>query len=184
MRPEIQEYHPYGEFIPKKPRGMIIGSFPIGKFSHPERRAEIKDHEINFFFGGERNLLWRLLGDVFQRPMKTKKEIKEVLEEHGLGIGDVIKSCKRIKGGASDSLLKIIEKNKINKIYFTSKQVAKWFNRLFPSTDHLIKIILISPSSQSMRGLAKNKEYIEWKKLSPMSPSYEFILNTYKKNFR
>ncbi len=194
MRSEIQEIHPYGEFIPKKPRGMIIGSFPIGKFTHQGRRHEINAQEIDFFFGGERNLLWKLLSDVFQRPMKTKKEIKEVLEEEGLGVGDVIKSCKRTKGGASDSdlydiewnesLLKKIEKHKIQKVYFTSKQVARWFNRLFPNTNQLIKITLISPSSQSMRGLVKNKEFVAWKKLNPNTVSYEFILNNYRSNFR
>ena len=51
---DMLEKHPYGEFIPSHSYCMIIGSFPSGKFTNPQRRYEIKPQEFDFFFGGEK----------------------------------------------------------------------------------------------------------------------------------
>lgn len=187
------ETHPYGEFIPSRPKAMIIGTFPIGKFSHPERRHEIKPHEFNFFFGGEKNLLWKLLAHAFKKELRTTADIIFMLKEHGLAIGDVIKSCRRENGGGSDSdlfdivwnkpLLAKIRKHNIKILFFTSRKVEKWFNQLFPETDDLKKISLISPSGQSIRGLARNQAFIRWRLKHPDEKAVEFIYAEYRKIF-
>lgn len=190
----LREIHPYGEFIPKKARAMIVGSFPIGKFTDPSRRHEIKPHEHDFFFGGEKNLLWKLLGDVFNWPVRSKKEIQQMLEAHGLAVGDVIQSCCRRGGGASDSdlfdikwnenLLKVLSLNKISKVYFTSRKVAVWFNKLFPESDHLEKVTLISPSGQSVRSLGKRADFKLWEKSHFGERKFNFILWDYQMKFK
>lgn len=187
------ERHPYGTFIPKGARGMIIGSFPIGKFSHPSRRQEIKAHEIDYFFGGEKNLLWKLLSDVFKTEIKTKKQIRSFLTERKLAIGDVIRSCSRINGGGSDSdltniewnydLLGLLKKHKIEVLFFTSKKVESWFERLFPGENEFVKIRLHSPSAQSARALVRNPEYIKWKDKNPAGRTYQFLTQDYGKKF-
>jgi G:T/U-mismatch repair DNA glycosylase len=189
-----KEQHPYGEFIPSNPRAMIIGSFPIGKFSDPKRRSEIKSHEVDFFFGGEKNLLWKLLGEVFNLSVKTKEDVQSLLETQGLAVGDVIRSCFRKRGGASDTdlyniewnldLLKIIRKYGIKKLYFTSKKVEVWFLLLFPDALDLERITLISPSGQSVRGLYKRPGFEAWVKKNPLEKKYLFILEDYKKKFQ
>lgn len=188
-----REKHPYGTFLPAHPRMMIIGSFPIGKFSDPKRRVEIKEHEIDFFFGGEKNLLWRLLGDVFNQPVKNHEEIVNMLEAKGIAMGDVIKSCRRKAGGASDSALYDIEWNRellglirnhhIKKVLFTSKKVEQWFNKLFPESSEIEKVTLISPSGQSVRSLARQADYLEWRIQNSEEPNYEFILKNYRARF-
>ena len=188
----MREHHPYGTFIPKGCRAMIIGSFPIGKFSHPGRKNEIKPHEIDFFFGGEKNLLWRLMGDTFEKKLKTKDAIVELLREKKLGIGDVIRSCKRHNGGGSDKdlleiewntdLLSEIHKHKIKRVYFTGKGVEKWFRKLFPESA-LEMVNLISPSAQSARALGRNPDFIAWRRKNPTLPVYDFVLISYKKVF-
>lgn len=190
----MREIHPYGEFIPKHPEAMIIGSFPIGKFTNPDRRSEIKSSEHDFFFGGEKNLLWRLLGEVFAMKVTTTSDIVRLLKKHHLAVGDVIRSCSRKNHGASDSdlydiewnqdLLSVISKNQIKKIYFTSKKVESWFERLFPDTHQLTKITLISPSAQSVRSLSRRSDYQAWLKKNPMAPKYDFILMDYKQKFQ
>lgn len=189
----MREQHPYGEFIPKNARAMIIGSFPIGKFSNPKRFHEIKKHEFDFFFGGEKNLLWKLLGAVFNMPVKSRSDIKKLLLKQGLGIGDVIKSCKRKNGGASDSdlydiewnmeLIDVIRKKKIERLYFTSRKVESWFNRNFKDTDDLIKISLISPSGQSIRSLTRREDFRVWEKTHRDAPKVDFILYDYRLKF-
>lgn len=189
----MREKHPYGEFIPKKPGSMIVGTFPIGKFTDPKRKAEIKSHEFDFFFGGEKNLLWKLLGEVFEQSVKSKEDVKKLLEKKGIGVGDVILSCCRKNGSASDSdlfdikwnmnLIKVIREHKISKIYFTSKKVETWFNKLFPETQDLIKITLISPSAQSVRSLSRRADYAAWLKKHPELPKYHYILDDYRRKF-
>lgn len=172
---------------------MIIGSFPIGKFSHPERRNEIKSNEIDFFFGGETNLLWRLIGDTFGRKLNSKKDIVQFLKVEKIGMGDVILSCVRHNGGGSDKdlqkiewntdLLTLIKKNKIKRLYFTGKGVEKWFHKLFPDAN-LEMITLISPSAQSARALGGSPHFRAWRKLNPQASFYQFILRSYKKAFQ
>jgi hypoxanthine-DNA glycosylase len=188
-----REFHPYKEFLPKGATAMIIGSFPIGKFSDPERKNEIKSHELEFFFGGEKNLLWKLLGQVFNHPVSTRKEVITLLTLHGLAIGDVIKSCRRKGGGASDSdlydvdwnseLVDVIRKKNITRVYFTSKKVEQWFNKLFKETEDLEKITLISPSAQSVRSITRREDFKNWIKSNPGVKMFEFILHDYKKKF-
>lgn len=185
-----REKHPYGIFLPTHPRMMIIGSFPIGKFSDPKRRCEIKEHEIDFFFGGEKNLLWRLLGDIFNKPVNNHQDILNLLEAEGIAMGDVIKSCRRKTGRASDSdlydiewngeLLEFIISNQIKKVLFTSKKVEQWFNKLFRDSAEIEKITLISPSGQSVRSLARRADYRDWRSQNSEEPNYEFILKNYR----
>jgi G:T/U-mismatch repair DNA glycosylase len=187
-----REYHPYQEFLPQNARAMIIGSFPIGKFTDPTRRDEIKPHEFDFPFGGEKNLLWKLIGDVHGVRFQNTKELQEFLTQKQIAIGDVIKSCRRIDGGASDSdlkdiewnqeLLSVINRHHILTLLFTSKQVRKWFNKLFPEHG-LTEILLHSPSAQSARSIVRLPEYKTWKENNPDGRTYQFLLNEYKGTF-
>ena len=187
------EFHPYGDFIPKKVKGMIIGSFPIAKFSNPKRSLEIKPHEFNFYFGGEKNLLWKLLAHARKKEIHHVSDIVQMLEEMELGIGDVIKSCRRKDGGASDSDLYDIEFNheliekirtyKIKTLYFTSRKVENWFNKLFPESEDLIKISLISPSAQTLRALVRNPLYLKWKEKHPLKKPMDFLYADYVRIF-
>jgi G:T/U-mismatch repair DNA glycosylase len=188
-----REFHPYGDFIPEGARSMIIGSFPIGKFSDPERRDEIKNTEIDFFFGGERNLLWKILGEVFERPLRNKEEIINFLTEQKMGVGDVIKSCIRDRGRASDTDLDEIEWNKgllqkiyqhnIHKLYFTSRKVEKWFQQIFPEAKNLELISLLSPSGQTARSIVRMPSYQIWLKQNPSHKPFDYLIQTYKEAF-
>lgn len=190
----MKEHHPYGEFTPKGVTGLIIGSFPIAKFSDPNRRHEIKPHEFEFFFGGEKNLLWKLLAECFDVEIKTRDDIVKMLTDHKLGVGDVIKSCRRHDGKSSDAdlydicwnddLITVLRKKKIRTLYFTSKQVEKWFNRLFPGTqDEFEHVLLISPSAQSARSVVKRSDYLRWKRNHSNKKAFDFILHIYKEVF-
>lgn len=188
------ELHPYGEFIPSHPRFMIIGSFPIGKFTNPKKKSEIKPHEIDFFFGGEKNLLWKLLAECFEVELKTKRDIVNFLETEGIAIGDLILACRRKKESASDSALYKIDWNKnllrqikghhIQKVFFTSRKVETWFKRLFPEAQGFERVTLISPSAQSVRSLSRNPDFKVWERKHPGEPKFNFILTDYRLKFR
>lgn len=189
----MKESHPYGDYIPKGTTSLIIGSFPIAKFSDPARRHEIKEHEFDFYFGGERNLLWKLLAATFKVDLSSTSKIKKFLKDHHFGIADVIVSCRRKNGGASDSdlydiewnrgLIRKIERAEISTLYFTSKKVEGWFNKLFPNTEHLKKISLISPSAQVVRSLVRMKSFHDFLRKNTDAKPFDFILEDYKQKF-
>lgn len=188
------EHHPYGEFIPENAESMIIGSFPIGKFTNPHRRAEIKPNEFDFFFGGEKNLLWRLLAACFNVEIKNRDDIVQMLKHKKIGVGDLIQSCRRKEGSASDAdlydirwnhtLLNKLKTHNINTLYFTSRKVAGWFDKLFPQSDDFKKITLLSPSAQSIRSLYHHPNYEKWKLTHPDKRGQDFLLEQYKKVFK
>lgn len=187
------EHHPYQEFIPENPQGMIIGSFPIGKFTNPSRKHEIKPHELMFFFGGEKNLLWRLISHARGLEIHGVQDIINMLNEMGIGVGDVIKSCRRKNGGASDSdlfdikynfdLINVIRENRIKTVYFTSRKVEARFNKLFPESHDLKKVSLISPSSQTLRAIGRNPEFQKWREKNKDARAMDFVYLSYKKVF-
>lgn len=188
------EHHPFGEFIPKGARGIIVGSFPIGKFTDPSRKMEIKSHEFSFFFGGEKNLLWKLIAHARDKRINNQSDIEQMLSQMKLGVGDVIKSCRRKNGSASDAdlydiefnteLLDVIKRHKIKTILFTSKKVEVWFRRLFPEAQDLHYVSLISPSAQTLRSVGRNGEFQAWKLSNPGKSALDFLYDFYGKVFR
>ncbi|MGZ3789175.1 MAG: hypothetical protein ACXVLQ_11670 [Bacteriovorax sp.] len=174
MTSEPREYHPYGAFFSTLSESLILGSFPIGKFTNPKRRKEIKPHEIDFNYGGEGNQLWPLLGMCFGLKLDTKEKILAFLEEKNFSVADIIKSCRRKKGRGSDADLYDIEWNKdlhgiiaekkFKKIYFTSRGVRDWYVRHIGRVEGPEEIILLSPSANGVRSFPKLSEYKEWEK--------------------
>ncbi len=168
----LREHHPYGEYLSKKPSSLIIGSFPIGKFTHPKRRAEIKANEIDFYYGGEGNHLWKLLGKAFKMQLSTREEIVSFLEANNISLADVIKSCRRKNGSANDAdlydiewntgLRDFIQKNHFKKIYFTSKKVYHWYTKHIGRVEGPEEVILLSPSANGVRSIPRMQEYQEW----------------------
>lgn len=167
------EYHPYEEFIPEGAHSMIIGSFPIGKFTNPSRRNEINiETEIDFYYGGSKNKLWELIGTCFNRELKSKKAVIDFLNEENIAVADVIKSCRRVKGSALDKdlkeigwnleLKKLINEKSIKRLLFTSKLVKTWFEKHIGELEKADFVILPSPSPASMISLARTHEFKKW----------------------
>ncbi len=186
------EYHPYGIFIPKGAHSIIIGSFPIAIFTSP---MNPKKGEIDFFYGGKRNQLWKILSICFERELKNEKQIKNFLSEKCLALGDVIKSCQRINGGSLDSDLKnceyfielaeIIPKNNIKTLYFTSSKVQNIFRQKIGVLEGTKEILLLSPSAGGLRKIGKKfqTDLKYWKKIYPDKKLTEFRVYLYKKIF-
>lgn len=197
-----REFHPYGEYLSRQSGALIIGSFPIGKFTHPERKHDIKSHEIDFYYGGEGNQLWKLLSRVFDVDLSSREKIIAFLEENHLSMADVIKSCRRKGGSANDAdlydiewntgLRDFIEKNHFKRLYFTSKKVYHWYVKHIgrgrdSDGGRPEEIILLSPSANGLRSIPRMKEYQEWLKTAKVKtekPTTLFRELFYQKLFK
>jgi G:T/U-mismatch repair DNA glycosylase len=190
---EPREYHPYQPFIPPNAKKLIVGNFPIGKFSNPLRFDERKSQEMDFYYGGGTNKLWRLLGKSFDVELNNIQVIKKFLKEHGFALADILISCRRVNGSALDTALydkmynyelkEIIEAKGIEELLFTSKHVSSEFKKHIGRFPDLKHTILISPSPTAIRGLVKNREYLAMKELNPEFTIEEFRLMKYKQVF-
>ncbi|MDE6853824.1 MAG: uracil-DNA glycosylase family protein [Muribaculaceae bacterium] len=103
------ETHPWPPFIPEGARVLIMGTYPPG--SHR--------WSMDFFYPNRTNDFWYMMGLIFMgdRTALTDAsnksfrldEIKRLLTERGIALGDTGYRIHRQKGNASDKYLEIIE---------------------------------------------------------------------------
>lgn len=105
----IIEVHPWEPFIPNGARVLFLGTFPPG--SH--RWA------MDFFYPNPTNDFWRVMGIIYLSDIdayyirKERKyredDIRKMLVEHHIAMGDTGRRVRRLKGNASDKFLEIVE---------------------------------------------------------------------------
>lgn len=153
MATQKLEVHPFGAFVPKRLKVLIVGSFP-GK-----EQTQCEVDASQWFYGAPRNQLWKILEIVYKTELKGRQQKQALFEKAGIGITDIIKTCVRRSGTNLDENLEIKEYNKETiaaileqyrpKVLFTSRFVEKEFKRLFPEYDNTD--ILPSPSPRYFR---------------------------------
>ena len=112
MPPEI-EIHPFGKFVPKGAKCIVLGSFPTLR----------KNWRFNSFYPGRSNFFWRMLSEIYNHPFKHKegeeaaKERVALLSAKHIAISDAIYSVQRkISTSSKDSDLIVVEKMNIVEI--------------------------------------------------------------------
>jgi hypoxanthine-DNA glycosylase len=125
------EKHPFGNFVPKNAKYLILGSFVT---------KPVDGYE--WFYANGRNQFWPILEEVYKLPLKTIKDQQNLFFKLRMAITDIILECEREKNTHSDTDLKclvfnaqaitgILDKNKIEKIFFTSRFVENLYRRHF-----------------------------------------------------
>lgn len=156
------ETHPHSLFVPENARVLIIGSFP--------GRNNSGDKPNEWFYSAQRNQFWRILRAIYNRPLATIEEKKQLFTEKGIAIGDLFLTVKRKKNTNSDSDLEIVqyneqalqqalEKNAFEKILATSQFVKKEFEKLFPERPHIEALPSPSPRYARLSLAQKINEY-------------------------
>ena len=103
------ETHPWQPFVPEGAKVLILGTFPPG--SHR--------WSMDFFYPNRTNDFWFMMGLLFfgdkdalyDREARTFRldEIKKLLTDKGIAMGDTGYRVRRLKGNASDKFLEIVE---------------------------------------------------------------------------
>ncbi|MDR0747542.1 MAG: hypothetical protein LBE89_06605 [Helicobacteraceae bacterium] len=95
---------------------------------------------MKWFYGSRRNRFWRVMEELSGERFESEDSLKRFSQKRSIGFVDIIKRCDRAKPSASDGDLRNIElidiasiiNENINdeiRIFFTSHQAAKWFNK-------------------------------------------------------
>lgn len=166
----MSEIHPYGNFVPKNAGYLILGSFP----GRP-------DDGNDWFYGSRRNQFWPILEKVYNRKLDTKIKKQKLLKNLKIATTDIIFSCDRKKGTNSDTNLinisyntkaieNILTKNKIEKIFFTSRFVENSFKKQFkdfPEIHTEIEIYPLPSPSPRYAKMSLSDKIMQYKKLLP-----------------
>lgn len=134
--PEI-EIHPHKPFVPPNAKVLILGSFPGKGHASSESANE-------WFYASKRNQFWNIMRGVYNEALITTEDKKKLFVNHGIAIADVFLKIRRKEDNNQDSnleiiayndkaLKKILDDNKFESVFFTSKLVEKHFLKLFPS---------------------------------------------------
>lgn len=164
----MTELHPYKSFVPENSSYLILGSFP-GK-------PEVSN---DWFYGAKRNQFWKIMEAVYKKDLSTKANKKELLSTKKIALSDVILKCDRKKNSNSDTnlcnityntkeIIHILQNNRLNKIFFTSRFVEKIFNKLFPDFDKTypkIKMVTLPSPSPRYAILSLSDKIRQYKKL-------------------
>lgn len=166
----MTETHPFGDFVPKDTEYLILGSF-TGK-----RTEEDVKNGYDWFYGTKRNQFWKIMEAAYEIDLKTKIDKQNLFTKLKIAITDIIISCER-KGNSNldmnltnivlntDAINNILEKNIINKVFFSSRFVEKLFKKQFKdvikkySEIELVTLPSPSPRYAVMSKLEKIKTY-------------------------
>lgn len=150
--------HPFDPYIPEKSSKLIVGTLPPPRFS----LGVLKPDDVNFCYGSRDGLLWPVLDRIFQLDLtydnsnEAVLERKSFLNSRGIGICDIVESCKRNKIDASDigmqdivprNILGYLEKHpSITTILFTGGNSKNGPEYLFRRhlRDHDLSLVLMS----------------------------------------
>lgn len=154
------EIHPFGDFVPKKVRYLMLGSF-VTKPTKP----------YEWFYANGRNQFWPIMQEVYGQEFKTKDQQQKLFRRLRMALADIILACERRKNSNLDTNLfnivyniqgikTIIGNNKIEKIFFTSRYVENSFRKVFKGLQ-VETACLPSPSPRyaTMQKLEKIKLY-------------------------
>lgn len=164
------EKHPFGNFVPKKVKYLMLGSF-VTKPSNP----------YEWFYANGRNQFWPIMQEVYGSEFKTKEQQQKLFAELKMALADIILSCERRKNSNLDINLfnityniqgvrDIITNYKIEKIFFTSRHVENLFGKVFKDIVQTTKkeelICLPSPSPRYAM-MSKTEKITRYKQLLP-----------------
>lgn len=164
------EVHPFGDFIPKNSKYLLLGSFT----TKPK-------HDYVWFYANGRNHFWPIMEEVFDVKLKTKDIQQKLFEDLHMALADIIYSCERKNGSNLDNNLtnivynidgvtNIIRNSRIKKIFFSSRFVEGKFKQLFKDLVEQhpqIELIYLPSPSPRYAAMSRQEKIITYRKLLP-----------------
>lgn len=172
------ETHPFGNFVPPKAKYMILGSF-TGRQAVKGKSAS--DASYDWFYGTKTNQFWPILEVVYKLELKDKASRQQLFANLGIAVADIIYRCERKEGNNLDAnliniaynteaLAKILETNKIQTIFFSSRFVEKKFKqvcRALIEKHPAIELITLPSPSPRYAQMSREEKTQRYRELLP-----------------
>ena len=167
------EKHAFGDFVPKNARYLMLGSFTAKKSN--------TDLLYDWFYCTKRNQFWPIIEKVYSLNLTDKKSKVDLFTKLGIAFSDMILSCERKDNNSSDTNLvnftynfegirNILTKNKIQKVFFSSRFVEKEFKKKFKeliSEFPNIEFIVLPSPSPRYAAMSREEKIKKYKAIFP-----------------
>jgi hypoxanthine-DNA glycosylase len=164
------ETHPFGNFIPRKTKYLMLGSF-VTKPSNP----------YEWFYANGRNQFWPIMEEIYDSNFSTKEQQQKLFIQLEMALADIILSCERKKNSNLDinlfnivyntkAITDIINKHNIKKVFFTSRYVETLFRKHFKvliERHSKIEFITLPSPSPRYAVMSKLEKVARYKELLP-----------------
>lgn len=166
----MTETHPFGNFVPKKTKYLMLGSF----VTKPSNSYE-------WFYANGRNQFWPIMGQVYGSEFNTKEKQQHLFVQLKMALADIILSCERRHNSNLDislfnivyntkAIKNIINENNVKKIFFTSRYVETLFRKHFKDIIQLhaeVELICLPSPSPRYAMISKQEKVKYYKELLP-----------------
>jgi len=163
------ETHPFGDFVPKKTKYLMLGSF-VTKPSNP----------YDWFYANGRNQFWPIMAGVYGLEFDTKEKQQQLFIQLEMALTDIILSCERRSNSNLDinlfniiyntAIKDIIPNHAVQKIFFTSRYVETLFRRHFKDVIQLrpdVELVCLPSPSPRYAMMSKQEKIGRYKELLP-----------------
>ncbi len=143
MQYPVRAIHPFAPIFSDASEQLILGSFP-----------SVRSREAQFYYAHPQNRFWRVLSAVYGcKTPETDGERTELILSNGLGLWDVLASC-RVTGSADSTITDaipndvagLLRRAPIRRILVNGKTAERYYNRFLRGTTGMEAICLPSTS--------------------------------------
>ena len=134
-----------------------------------------------WFYANGRNQFWPIMQVVYGLEFRTKKQQQKLFTQLEMALADIILFCERRNNSNLDvnlfnityntqAIKNIITKNKIKKIFFTSRHVENLFSKVFKDISRMtneIELICLPSPSPRYAAMSKLEKISRYKQLLP-----------------
>lgn len=164
----LLETHPFGDFVPPQSKYLLLGSFT----------GKIEDPSYDWFYTNKRNQFWHIMRAVYNEALADRHSKESLFTRLNMALSDIIYQCERQKGTNLDNNLiniiynlkglnKILSKNPIKKIFFSSRFVENKFKRLFKDKFTSIELVTLPSPSPRYAKLSLSEKIKRYHELLP-----------------
>lgn len=140
--------HPLDPIWDRNSRVLVLGTMPSPK-----------SREIGFYYSHPQNRFWRILSDLFRKPLpNTNSEKTEFLLSVHIALWDVLKSCEisgaddgSIRNPVPNDISGLLARSKIRSVFTTGTKAASLYRRLCLKDTNIPAIALPSTSPANCR---------------------------------
>lgn len=158
----MTETNPFSVYCPPNAKYFILGSFAA-----KDGKAGVS---YDWYYSNGRNQFWPILENIYNIELKDRQSQQNLFKKLAIAIADIIYQCERKTNSSLDVNLtnfvynispikKVLQKNPIESILFTSRFVEKEYKKRFGELiAEFSTIELITLPSPSPRYAAMSKE--------------------------
>lgn len=146
----------FDPIIAKHPKAMILGSMP-----------SVTSLDKQEYYGYAHNRFWKIMEAMYQMPIATYEQKKQIILEHGLILWDVIGACERegsldvnIHNEFVNPINEFIAQYNIIYVLCNGRKSYDLYRKHFGSID--VRCVYLPSTSNANRSIKEAEVFAKW----------------------